>query len=65
MKKDDLLDYGIALLMTTVHIGLVVLLLWLISKALHEDFPHYLEVAGLGLWAFATFKSYLRKDNKI
>ncbi len=65
MSKDELLDYGKALLMTVVHIGLVVLTLWIIAKLLHEDFPHYLEVAGLGLWGFSVFRSYMRKDNKI
>ena len=65
MNKDKLLDFGIALLMTVVHIGLVVFVLWLIAKALHEDFPHYLEIFGLAMWAASTFRSYYRKDNKV
>lgn len=65
MSKDELLDYGKALLMTVVHISLCVFVWWIIAKLLHEDFPHFLEVAGLGLWAFSVFNSYMRKDNKI
>jgi hypothetical protein len=65
MNKDELLDFGIALLRTVVHIGLCVFVWWIITRLLHEDFPHFLGVAGLGLWASSVFRSYLRKDNKI
>ena len=65
MNKDLLLDFGLALLMTIIHIGLVVFTLWLIARLLHEDFPHYLEIAGLGMWGYSVFKSYMRKDNRI
>ena len=65
MNRDELLDTGIALIMTIVHIGLCVFTWWLITKLLHEDFPHFLGIAGLGAWAVAVFRSYLRKDNKI
>jgi len=65
MSKDELLDFGIALLMTVIHIGLCVFVWWIIAKLLHEDFPHLLTSAGLGLWGFSVFRSYWRKDNKI
>ena len=61
MTKKELIDTGIALILTVIHVGLTVLIWWLLTKLFHEDFEHFLFVSSLGLWISYVYKFYLGK----
>lgn len=63
MNKKELFNIGIALILTAIHVGLTMLVWWLLTKFFHEDFEHFLFVASLGLWVSYVYKYYVGKVN--
>ena len=59
MDKKKILNFGVALLFTVIHVTAVTATWWVITYLFKEDFNHFFEIACAGMWVYLVFKHYL------